>query len=52
MLNIFGSYKIDKNSRQPLYIQLYEKLKNMVESGILLPDTKLPRFVAWLIYSA
>lgn len=42
MLEIFKTIVLKKNSETPLYSQLYEKLKQMVESGILLPDTKLP----------
>lgn len=34
--------KIDRASSAPLYQQLYEKLKNMVETGILPADTRLP----------
>ena len=42
MLEAFKSIALKKNSDSPLYSQLYNKLKHMLEAGILLPDMKLP----------
>jgi len=42
MLEIFTSMKLDKESSNPLYKQLYEKLRDMVRGGLLLKDTRLP----------
>ena len=42
MLEAFSSIKLSKNGDSPLNSQLYDKLKLLVESGILLPDVKLP----------
>ncbi len=33
---------IDKSSSAPLYMQLYERLKEMIETGVLPPDVRLP----------
>ncbi|MFZ5353198.1 MAG: PLP-dependent aminotransferase family protein [Bacillota bacterium] len=33
---------LDKDSDRPMYIQIYEKLKNDIETGILKPDMRLP----------
>lgn len=35
-------YKIDKNTRKPAYVQLYEELKSDIVSGFYAPGTKLP----------
>lgn len=42
MLEAFNSLKLDKDSHSPLYMQLYEKLKELIESGVLLADCRLP----------
>ncbi|MEG6611307.1 PLP-dependent aminotransferase family protein [Pseudoclostridium thermosuccinogenes] len=42
MLELFSSITIDKDSETPLYIQLYENIKKMIEGNILAPDMKLP----------
>jgi DNA-binding transcriptional MocR family regulator len=42
MLEIFKEIQLDRESERPLYQQLFELLRSMVESGRLLRDTKLP----------
>ena len=42
MLELFNSISLDKTSKTALYTQLYESLKNMIASGTLLPDYRLP----------
>ncbi len=42
MLEIFKSIQLDRNGASPLYLQLYEILREMIESGRLLRDTRLP----------
>lgn len=42
MIELFKSIVLEKDSREALYMQLYEKLKDMVSKGILLPDFRLP----------
>ncbi|HOM02322.1 MAG TPA: PLP-dependent aminotransferase family protein [Acetivibrio sp.] len=42
MLELFKSIKLDKDSSIPLYIQLSGKIAEMIESGVLLADLKLP----------
>lgn len=42
ILEIFKEIKLDKHSALPLYMQLYQTLREMVESGRLLQDTRLP----------
>lgn len=42
MLELFKSLKLDKNSSTPLYIQLSDKIAEMIDNGILLADLKLP----------
>lgn len=42
LLEIFNSLSLEKESSTPLYLQLYKKLKEMIESGILPADAKLP----------
>jgi len=42
MLELFNNKQLDKNLKSPLYVQLYKKLKEMIENGLLLPDTRLP----------
>ena len=34
--------KIDKTNKQPLFQQVFEQLKQMIETGILRPNEKLP----------
>lgn len=41
-MNIAGAIKIDRASPVPLYLQLYEKLKDMVVTGTLPADARLP----------
>lgn len=41
-MEIFDTMLLDKESTIPLYIQLYDKLKNLITEGILLPDFRLP----------
>ena len=40
MLNI--ALKIEKKGDKPLYIQLYEQIKEGIIHGSILPETKLP----------
>ncbi|GAE87350.1 PLP-dependent aminotransferase family protein [Acetivibrio straminisolvens] len=42
MLELFKSIKLDKDSSTPLYMQLSDKIAEMIESGVLLADLKLP----------
>ncbi len=42
MLQIFASIILDKSSRTPLYMQLFEKLKDMISEQLLAADSKLP----------
>jgi len=42
MLELFKSVKLDKNSGTPLYMQLSDKIAEMIENGILPADLKLP----------
>lgn len=42
MLELFKSIKLDKNSNIPLYIQLSDKISQMITEGTLLADLKLP----------
>ena len=35
-------YKIDKNSKTPIYVQLYEQMKNDIVNGAYEYNTKLP----------
>lgn len=42
MLELFNSIILDKDSKTPLYVQLYEKLREMISGGLLLADFKLP----------
>jgi 2-aminoadipate transaminase len=42
MLEIFKEIRLDRESATPLYQQLFEILRDMVESGRLLHDTRLP----------
>jgi 2-aminoadipate transaminase len=42
VIEIFNSIKLDKESKTPLYIQLSDKLKDLIMIGSLLPDFRLP----------
>jgi len=42
MLELFKDIQLDRNSASPLYLQLYQTLREMIESGRLLRDTRLP----------
>jgi len=42
MLELFNSIKLDKDTDTPLYLQLYDKIKEMIISGTLVPDFRLP----------
>lgn len=42
MLELFKSLELDKSSSTPLYIQLSDKISEMIDNGILLADLKLP----------
>jgi len=42
MTDIFASIKLDPALGRPLYVQLYESIKKMLEEGILPPDFRLP----------
>lgn len=42
MIELFNTFSLDKEKNTALYIQLYEKLKDMITSGTLLPDFRLP----------
>lgn len=42
MLEIFNSLTLDKDNSCPLYLQLYEKLRKLIEDGTLPADSRLP----------
>lgn len=42
MPDTISTISVDRASSTPLYLQLYEKLKNMVETGMIPADTRLP----------
>lgn len=42
MLELFKSIKLNKDEKTALYVQLFEKLKGMIEEGVLYPDYRLP----------
>lgn len=42
MIELFKKFTLDKGSKTALHIQLYRKLKRLIEDGILLPDFRLP----------
>ncbi|MCX7749846.1 MAG: PLP-dependent aminotransferase family protein [Clostridia bacterium] len=42
MEHIFHSIKLSKDSKNPLYTQLYEKIKEMIVHGVLAAGTRLP----------
>ncbi|HEX2927329.1 MAG TPA: PLP-dependent aminotransferase family protein [Ruminiclostridium sp.] len=42
MLEIFKSINLDKNIKAPLYVQLQEKLQQMISGGLLTPGLRLP----------
>ncbi|MDI3535199.1 MAG: hypothetical protein PWQ82_1564 [Thermosediminibacterales bacterium] len=41
-MSVFVSIQLDKSKDEPLYIQLYLQLRQMIEQGRLKPDEKLP----------
>lgn len=41
-MKIYDAICIDKDSDEPMYIQLYEEIKNLIENGSLKADEKLP----------
>lgn len=41
-MKIYESLDIDKNSNEPMYIQVYEGIKNLIENNAFKPDEKLP----------
>lgn len=41
-MKIYESLEIDKNSDEPLYIQVYEGIKTLIENGAFKADEKLP----------
>ncbi|QCX34237.1 PLP-dependent aminotransferase family protein [Caloramator sp. E03] len=41
-MKIYESIEIDKNSDEPLYLQVYEAIKNLIENGAFKADEKLP----------
>jgi DNA-binding transcriptional regulator YhcF (GntR family) len=42
MLEVFTSISLDRSAEIPLYMQLYRKLKELIENGILIQDMRLP----------
>ena len=36
------TYDFDKTSSEPVYVQIYKKIKNDIELGVIKPDEKLP----------
>lgn len=42
MLKLFESIKLDKSHFTPIYIQLHDSIKELIENGTLLRDFKLP----------
>ena len=36
------TYEIDKTSIEPLYVQIYKKIKNSIECGTIKSGEKLP----------
>lgn len=42
MIELFNTISLDKESKTPLYMQLYGKFKEMISDGVLLPDFRLP----------
>jgi 2-aminoadipate transaminase len=42
MLELFKTLKLDKDNKTALYIQLYNKLKELIKEGVLPKDLKLP----------
>lgn len=41
-MELFTDLRLDKNGDIPLYQQLYDKAKNMIEEGILFPGFRMP----------
>lgn len=42
MIDLFERIKLSKNTDTPLYMQLYKKIKQLINEDILLPGTRLP----------
>lgn len=42
MLELFKSIHLDKNGKTPMYVQLYEKIRQMIHEGTLCADFRLP----------
>jgi DNA-binding transcriptional MocR family regulator len=42
LMKVYESINVDKSSGEPMYIQLYEEMKNLIENHTLSADTKLP----------
>ncbi|KYO68088.1 PLP-dependent aminotransferase family protein [Thermovenabulum gondwanense] len=38
----FVSIQLDRNSPEPLYVQIYEEIVRLIKEGVLLPGEKLP----------
>lgn len=47
MLEIFKNIQLYRNSASPLYLQLYQILREMIDGGKLLRDTRLPSVREW-----
>ncbi|SKA79531.1 DNA-binding transcriptional regulator, MocR family, contains an aminotransferase domain [Caloramator quimbayensis] len=41
-MKIYESIEINKNSDEPLYMQVYDGIRNLIENGSFKPDEKLP----------
>lgn len=41
-MKAYESIIIDKNAKDPMYLQLYKGIKNLIDEGVLLPEEKLP----------
>ncbi|MDF2672651.1 MAG: GntR family transcriptional regulator [Clostridiales bacterium] len=41
-MKLYDSLNINKESEEPMYFQLYEKIKNLIENGSFKDDEKLP----------
>ncbi|SEF54307.1 DNA-binding transcriptional regulator, MocR family, contains an aminotransferase domain [Caloramator fervidus] len=41
-MKFYDGIKLDDYSNEPKYVQLYEKLKNLIEDGAIKPNEKLP----------
>ncbi|WP_051515114.1 GntR family transcriptional regulator [Fervidicella metallireducens] len=41
-MKVYESIMINRNSEEPLYIQVYEGIKGLIENGVFKPNEKLP----------